>query len=285
MSVFYRNNKLISQFFAFRKPVPVQACILDFSGTTCDIGVWAPTVAFIETFKKEGVPISVSDARLPMGVHKKVHIQKITEIPKVKADWIKKFGKAPTSVDVDRMFKNFVPIQLNCLPRYTALIEGTVPTVSWMRNKGIKIGSTTGFTRDMVDILLKSAAKQGYIPDSCVAADEVPQARPFPFMVWKNAINLNVSPREAIVKVDDTVDGVTEGVEAGTWAVGLAKKGNYMARTEEELQELEKNNPKLYTEELAHAYNKLISAGAHYVVDDIASLPKVIDDINKFAKK
>lgn len=42
-------------------------------------------------------------------------------------------------------------------------------------------------------------------------------------MVWLNAIKLDVSPIEAIVKVDDTADGMKEGLHAGCWTVGLAK--------------------------------------------------------------
>ena len=42
-------------------------------------------------------------------------------------------------------------------------------------------------------------------------------------MVWLNAIRLDVNPVEAIVKVDDTVDGIREGTSAGCWAVGLAE--------------------------------------------------------------
>lgn len=75
----------------------------------------------------------------------------------------------------------------------------------------------------MVEKLKAAAAKQGYAPDCYVAADEVPQARPHPYMVWLNAIRLDVNPIESIVKVDDTADGVREGTSAGCWSVGLAK--------------------------------------------------------------
>ena len=42
-------------------------------------------------------------------------------------------------------------------------------------------------------------------------------------MLWLNAIKLDISPIEAIVKVDDTADGIREGLHAGCWTVGLAK--------------------------------------------------------------
>lgn len=104
------------------------------------------------------------------------------------------------------------------------MIDGAVETVKYMqKDMGLKIGSTTGFTTVMVDILKEVANKAGYVPDAYVAADEVPQARPYPYMVWANCIKLDVNPIQAVVKVDDTADGVREGILAGCWSVGLAR--------------------------------------------------------------
>ena len=142
----------------------------------------------------------------------------------VRRRWFEKFGRYPKEEDVERMYNNFVPFQLGCILDYSQMITGAVETVNMLRNQmGLKIGSTTGFTTPMLDMLKKAAADQGYVPDVYVAADEVPQARPYPYMVWMNAIKLDVNPIEAIVKVDDTADGVWEGTSAGCWSVGLAK--------------------------------------------------------------
>jgi phosphonoacetaldehyde hydrolase len=162
------------------------------------------------------------------------------------------------------------------------MIPGAVDVITELqKNRKIKIGSTTGYTSQMMDILKVSAAEQGYTPDCIVTADQVPQARPFPYMVWSNAIHLDVNPISAIVKVDDTVDGVLEGVTAGCWSVGVAKTGNYMGLNEEQLKDLEENDPALYKRKLDQAYGILSSAGAHYVIDDINGLPRVIDDIER----
>jgi len=162
------------------------------------------------------------------------------------------------------------------------MITGAVDTVNELQKvRGLKIGSTTGYTREMLDILISSAKNAGYQPDSYVAADEVPQARPFPFMIWQNCIKLNVHPISAIVKVDDTSDGILEGVTAGTWSVGVARTGNYMGMNEEELQEFRSKEPDQYERMLRRSYEILSGAGAHYVIDDIRGLPRVIDDINR----
>ncbi|XP_064121029.1 phosphonoacetaldehyde hydrolase-like protein [Macrobrachium nipponense] len=87
-----------------------------------------------------------------------------------------------------------------------------------------------------------------------------------------------VSPVESVVKVDDTVDGIREGTSAGCWTVGVAKTGNYVAASQEELdsmplEELERK--------LQNAYERLQDAGSHYVIDTIKDLPDVIRDINR----
>lgn len=110
-------------------------------------------------------------ARVPMGAHKRVHIQKITEIPGVRARWEATHGRPPGEKDVDRMFADFVPLQLECLSEYSALIPGTLDVITTLRARGVKIGSTTGYLRD--------AKRQDYEPDSTVCASDVPAGRPY----------------------------------------------------------------------------------------------------------
>ena len=157
-----------------------------------------------------------------MGAHKRVHIQRITELDSVRQRWQDAHGRLPTDDDVESMFKEFVPLQLECLSEYSELIPGTLEVVGELRRRGIKIGSTTGYTTPMMEINLRDAERQGYQPDSTVCASDVPAGRPYPFMCLQNAINLGVTTVRACVKVDDTVPGVEEGLNAGMWTIGLA---------------------------------------------------------------
>jgi phosphonoacetaldehyde hydrolase len=275
------QNKMHHYRMIRRYQGQVKGVILDWAGTVLDCGVYSPAVVFIDVFEREGVPITMEEARAPMGAHKRVHIQKITQLGPVRERWKAKHGAYPTEKDVERMFANFVPAQIAVLPKYTDMITGVVDTVKRLKATGLKIGSTTGFTTPMVEILKKAAAKSGYVPDCYVCADEVPQARPLPYMVWTNAIRLDISPISAIVKVDDTADGVREGLTAGAWSIGLARTGNYMGMTEKELDNLERKDPAQYQRSIQNAYEILSNAGAHYVVDDLNSLPRIIDDINR----
>jgi phosphonoacetaldehyde hydrolase len=259
----------------------VKAVILDWSGTTADAYVLAPAVVFVDVFKKHGVEISMPEARGPMGLRKDLHIKALTEEPEIRERWKGVHGKDPDQGDVDRMFADFVPMQLECLRQYTDLLPGVAETTQRLqKDYGIKIGSSTGFVRSMVDILEADAKKQGYIPDASVAGDEVEHgARPKPFMVYRNLDLLDVHPIQSVVKVDDTVSGVGEALEAGCWGVGMARYSNYMNINS--LEEAKSLPEEEIQRRLAMTREILRKTGAHYVIDEFTQLPEVIDDVNE----
>lgn len=270
----------MSQIFDFsykrRYKGPIQAVLLDWAGTTMDFGCIAPAVVFVEVFKRKDVPISMEEARVPMGAHKMVHIRKITQLDSVRARWQEAHGRQPNEDDVEEMFQAFVPLQLECLSTYSDLIPGTLDTVKELRGRGIKIGSTTGYTTEMTAINLADAKRQGYEPDSTVSASEMPAGRPYPFMCLQNAINLQVDCVEACVKIDDTIPGVEEGLNAGMWSIGLAISGNEVGLSLAEWQGLPEEEQTIKRE---RAYRRMYQSGAHYVVDDISQIMPCIDDI------
>jgi phosphonoacetaldehyde hydrolase len=254
----------------------VQAVLLDWAGTTMDFGCIAPAVVFVEVFRRQGVPITMGEARTPMGAHKRVHIQRITQLDAVRQRWREAHDRLPDEGDVDAMFAEFVPLQLECLSTYSELIPGTLEIVAQLRARGIRIGSTTGYTTEMTAINLRDAARQGYEPDSTVSASEMPAGRPYPFMCLQNAINLQVDCVQACVKVDDTIPGVEEGLNAGMWSIGLAVSGNEVGLSLAEWEALPADEQAIRRE---RAYRRMLQSGAHYVVDTIADLMPCIEDI------
>ena len=257
----------------------VKGLVLDWSGTTADEYVIAPAVVFVDVFKKFDVEISMTEAREPMGLRKDLHILELTKLPKIRERWNKVHGRYPDQGDVDRMFADFVPMQLDCLRKYTTLLPHVADVTQKFQKEGIKIGSSTGFVRSMVDILEEDAKKQGYTPDASVAGDEVVNgARPKPFMVYRNLDLMNVHPIQSVVKVDDTVGGVGEALEAGCWGVGIARYSNYMDMdTLEEAQSLPKDE---IQRRLVKTRDILQKAGAHYVINTFDELPGVVEEIN-----
>lgn len=257
---------------------PVQACIFDWAGTVCDSGVFAPVLTFQKLFEEEGVPITVEEVRKPMGVHKRIHIQRICDLPEVAARWKAKHGANPTPADAERIYSNSLSATLDLLPANSKMIKGVPETMNKLRAEyGVKVGSSTGYTSEIMARLKVQAAKEGYTPDSYVTSDEVVAGRPGPSMIFLNMVRLNVYPVQAVVKVDDTTGGIEAGLNAGCWTVGIAKTGNYVGMTEKEMEECD---PAVLKEKVEKAKTILYKAGAHFVIETTNDLPAILADIN-----
>jgi phosphonoacetaldehyde hydrolase len=267
----------------YRYDGPIKCAILDWSGTLSDAGVLAPAVVFVDVFKKFGIKITMEEARIPMGLRKDLHIGALLKMSTVREQWKKLFGEYPNKDDTDdtttEIFKKFIPMQLACLNMYGEIIPGADIMTQQLRNSGVKLGLTTGFTKEMSDVLRIEAEKQGVILDTTVAGDEVEcGARPYPSMLYKNLDRLGIERIQSVVKVDDTVSGIGEAINAGCWSVGVCRWSNYT--NYDSLTHLKSASEIEVSRRSLKAREILNKSGAHYVIEDINELQEVIDDIN-----
>ncbi|MCA1011230.1 phosphonoacetaldehyde hydrolase [Halobacillus halophilus] len=256
----------------------IEGVIFDWAGTTVDYGCFAPVQVFMEVFYKRGVSITYEEARGPMGLLKVDHIRAICEMDRVKTAWREAHGKNPDETDVRALYDDFEPMLFRILDQYADPIPGVIDVMDQLREKNIRIGSTTGYTGDMIEIVSREAAKKGYVPDSIVTSTDVPAGRPYPWMCFQNAINLNVYPMLHMIKVGDTTSDMQEGVNAGMWTVGVVKGSNILGRTEHEVQTMDSIQLK---QEINQSVQYLKNAGADYVIEDITMLPEIVEMINK----
>ena len=211
-----------------------------------------------------------------MGLMKKDHLRRILSIPSVARAWHAKHGKAPSQADIENLFRDFIGMQTSVLKDYAKPIPGLLAVIEELRARSIKIGSTTGYLRSMMDILAPEAGKNGYEPDCIVCPDEVPAGRPYPWMCYQNAIQLGVHPMQAMVKVGDTTPDIEEGLNAGMWTVGLSLTGNMLGLDEEQVKILSATERKKACEKIEA---QLYEAGAHFVIEGIWDLLRVVDEI------
>lgn len=255
---------------------PVRGVILDWAGTTVDFGCLAPAGAFMEAFRRSGVEITLEQARAPMGLPKWDHIRTITRMAPVAARWTERHGAAPTDADVDRLYDTFLPLQVEVVADHAGVIPGAVEALAAFRARGLKVGSTTGYPRPVMEVVERLAAGQGYAPDMVVCAGETPRGRPGPAMALKCAVELDIWPVQACVKIGDTVVDVEEGLNAGMWTVALTDSGNEVGLPLADWQALSEAGR---AERRAAAADSLARAGAHYVVGTIAEAVPLIDAI------
>ena len=204
----------------------LKAAVVDWAGTVVDYGCHAPVASFIAAFEAVGIAVSVAEARAPMGQAKWNHIRAIIEQPRIAAAWLARHGRAAVHADVDALYQRFLPLQTAMVARHADLIPGALEAVAAMRARGMKLGSTTGYPRVVMDVVIERAQAQGFVLDYVVSADDVPLGRPSPFPALKALEELGVYPVEATVKIGDTVVDIEEGLNGGMWSVGLAISGN-----------------------------------------------------------
>lgn len=254
----------------------LSAVVFDWAGTVLDFGSCAPMGAFVRLFEQFGISLTIAQARGPMGVAKWDHIKALGTLPEIAAQWETQHGKPFTDADVDHLYEIFTPMNAAVVANFADFIPGALDTVNAIRARGLKIGSTTGYNRPIMDIVTPLATAAGYTPDNLVCAGDLVSGRPSPLMMYRTFADLGLWWPATVVKVDDTEVGIEEGLYAGTWTVGVAVSGNAVGLTLAQWQAL---TPEAQDELRRVATAKLAGAGAHYVIDSVADLLPVLDDI------
>ncbi|REE70536.1 phosphonoacetaldehyde hydrolase [Paenibacillus taihuensis] len=256
----------------------IKAVMLDWAGTMVDYGCFAPLNVFVDVFARRGIEVTVEEARGPMGMLKRDHIQAMCRMERIAALWESKFGRIPSEEDIDALYADFEPMLFSTLRNFATPVPGAVELAARLREQGIAIGSTTGYTRAMMDIVCRGAMEQGYAPDTLVTPNEVAAGRPYPWMVYRNAELLGVYPMHRIVKAGDTVSDMLEGVNAGCWTVGVVLGSSELGMSEAEVAACE---PEELNRRKAAVAERLTGAGAHYIADSIGELDQIIALINE----
>ncbi len=255
----------------------IQGVILDWAGTAVDFGSTSPMSAFKEAFRRAGVEVTDDETRAPMGLLKRDHIRTMLAMPRIAACWKEKYGREANSDDVEKIYADFEPALMAVLPRHCDLKPGLLDAVKFWRDNDVKIGSTTGFTTSMMEIVTREAARAGYSPDTFVTADDTGGfGRPWPYMVFENMRRLQLADVRRIVKIGDTMSDVREGKNAGLITVGVTEGSSQIgldqaawdALSLEEQYKLRKK-----------AREEFFNAGADYVIDSLTEVPVLFEEV------
>jgi phosphonoacetaldehyde hydrolase len=255
---------------------PIKAVVFDWAGTMIDFGCMAPVHALVDLFAGEDMTLSAAEARRDMGKAKLDHLRAILADPGVAARWRRIKDVDATQADIERLYQKLIPAMAAAAAQASVLIPGAAETAAQLRSLGVKIGSGTGYTREMMAAILPRAAEQGYAPDTVVCAGETPSGRPAPLMTWKALIELDAWPARTCIKVDDASVGIEEGRLAGCWTVGLSASGNGVGLDAAAYAALD---PAERQARLAIAEDELRAAGADYVIEDVSHLMPIVHEI------
>lgn len=261
----------------------VEGVIFDWAGTVVDFGCFAPVNVFIDIFDKAGIQVTMAEAREPMGMLKIDHIRAMLSMPRISACWQELHNRPFNEEDVESLYAAFEPALLKSLSAYTEPIPEVLETVQRLRNVGIKIGSTTGYTQSMMDIVVPNALEKGYSPDFYVTPDNTNSfGRPYPYMIFKNMEALTLSTSWKVVKVGDTISDIKEGINAGVWSVGVIIGSSEMGLTEDEFKALSDDEKGLI---ISKTEKSFIQNGADFTIHSMSELPELLETINYLLAK
>ncbi|PLS29120.1 phosphonoacetaldehyde hydrolase [Bifidobacterium parmae] len=251
-----------------------EAVIFDWAGTTVDYGCFAPVKAFQEAFKEFGVEPTMEETRKPMGMLKHDHINTMLHMNRIARAWEDAHGAAPTDADTDAVYAHFEPKLLSILDGFADPKPGVVDAVAALREAGLKIGSTTGYTDRMMEIVVPKAKENGYDPDFWISPDGTDgYGRPYPYMIFRNLEALHVTDVRRAAKVGDTLSDIREGKNAGVFTIGVTEGSSQMALSQAEFEAL---NDADKAAARAAARDAFVNAGADAVIDTMAELPALL---------
>jgi phosphonoacetaldehyde hydrolase len=211
-----------------------------------------------------------------MGLDKATHLRTMLAVPEITAAWRAAHGRDWTDADVARLYQQFMPLQLEVIEEHAGLVPHALEAATWLRERGIRIGATTGYFRAAAERVVTAARRQGFMPDVSVCIDDVSAGRPAPWMLFRVMEALGVYPPSAVVKIGDTVPDIGEGLSAGAWSVGVVQTGSEVGCTAAEWEALPLPERE---RRCAAARRKLLDAGAHAVIDTLVDLPGLIENL------
>ncbi|MCU6710529.1 phosphonoacetaldehyde hydrolase [Paenibacillus sp. J5C_2022] len=257
----------------------IEGIILDWAGTAVDFGCFAPVNVFIDIFRQAGIEVTMEEARGPMGMLKIDHIRAMLSMPRVSALWQEQYGRPFNEQDVEALYAEFEPALMTSLSHYTDPIPGVIDTVEALRVKGLRIGSTTGYTSSMMEVVVSHARAKGYSPDFVVTPDDTgSNGRPYPYMIYRNMEQLKLSASWKVVKAGDTVSDIREGVQAGVWTVGVVIGSSELGYCQEDFDRLSEAER---AEAVARTRKVFMENGADFCLDRMSELPSLIEEINE----
>jgi phosphonoacetaldehyde hydrolase len=254
----------------------IRLVVLDWAGTTIDFGSLAPVAAFTRVFAAHGVPVTAVAARGPMGAHKKDHLRAMLADPEVQSRYRAAHGREPTQDDLEAMYRDLGPAQLEAVEEHSRLTPGVVECAAALGSRGVLLGGTTGYFRAAAERCASAAARQGYAPDANVSADDVPAGRPAPWMLFRVMERLDVYPPAAVLKVGDTLLDVQEGRNAGAWSIAVLAGSSELGLSEAEYRALAQAERQ---RRLRAAAERFLAAGAHGVIESLHELPAFVSDL------
>ena len=262
----------------------IRCVIFDLGGTLIDKYSMSPLVNLRKAFAFQYVNLCNSLITKDMGMKKLDHIYSLSKEDDFKSQFKQVYGRQHEENDLHDIYNIFCSLQRQSLRNNVELIPEAKKAIDYLKEKDIKIGITTGFSKDQMNIALDLLKKHDIIPDASVSSTCFNHpSRPHPHMIHHLMGELNVTDPNKILKVDDTSVGIQEGKNARCLTAGVARWSiNMNVTSEEENKDLTDETLK---EKLNKSRNILLDEEPTYLINTLDELKYCIDPLYLNLKK
>ena len=189
----------------------IRLVILDVAGTIIeDRG--EVLAAFRNALRNNGIEAEESQLQEWKGASKREVIRHFVERQP-------RAALGATASKVERTYSDFREIlESHYYKNGANPIAGAQATFEWLRNHDIRLATTTGFYREVNNLILTQAGWQKTF-DASICSDDVPLGRPAPFMIFRAMEVVRVTDVAQVVNVGDTPLDLQAGSNAGVRGV------------------------------------------------------------------
>ena len=216
--------------------------VFDMAGTTIEAGDLVP-LAFMKAFEYEGIQLSESQVSEVRGRSKTDAIYELLQ---------RHAGDRAAQARYRQVHDRFRQSLLAAYSEHgITTIDGAGTTFSWAQNANIRIALTTGFDRELAQLLCRLAGWTG-ITDTLVSGTDVAQGRPAPDLVLKAMKRTGCTDSSRVAVVGDTISDIRSAKAAAAgWSIGVLSG--------------------------AHGHVRLAAESPTVILDSVADLPRYFE--------
>ncbi len=196
---------------------PPMLVIFDMAGTTIEDRGQVPT-AFALTLAANNITITSDEIARVRGASKRQAIRNLLPPPQDSAA-----ARQAFAADAERIYREFGAKLAEAYARDgVRAVTGAQDVFRDLRASGVKVALTTGFDRDIVDLLLSTLGWTRDTVDAVVCGDDVPAGRPAPDMIRLAMTLTGVADPALVANVGDTTMDLESAARAGVrWNIGV----------------------------------------------------------------
>jgi len=199
----------------------IQLVVFDLAGTTVDDGgmVLGCFVETVQAYDLQSTPAELNDL---MGLNKR-------EVLGMLAGRIYSPGSPEAEQLADDALASFIERMSAAYERNLAPIPGAEETFAFLRARGIKIATDTGFDATIGGLIMQRLQWPERLIDMAITSSDVPRGRPAPYMIFHIMEQLGILDVHQVMKVGDSPADMEEGFNAGCGEVVGVLSGAHTA--------------------------------------------------------